>query len=121
MTSLDKPWAAKSPPVASVSPKVLNFGNQKQQTTSAPQTVTLSNTGTAPLSIGSIAISGTNAGDFARTTTCGASLAAGANCTISVTFKPTHKGARSATLTIIDNSNAVANSAQNVSLSGTGQ
>jgi FtsP/CotA-like multicopper oxidase with cupredoxin domain len=108
-------------PVATVSSTSLSFGNQKQQTTSAPQTVTLSNTGTAPLTISSIAIGGTNAGDFARTTTCGANLAAGAKCTISVTFKPTKKGARSATLTITDNSNAVANSTQNVSLSGTGQ
>jgi hypothetical protein len=107
-------------PVAVVSPTSLNFGNQKQQTTSAPQTVTLSNTGTAPLTINGTAIGGTNAGDFKQTTTCGASLAAGAKCTISVTFKPTKKGTRTATLTVTDNSNAVANSKQNVSLSGTG-
>ena len=108
-------------PVASVSPTLLNFGNQKQQTTSAAQTVTLSNTGTATLTISSIAIGGPNAGDFSRTTTCGATLAAGSNCTISVKFKPTKKGARTATLTITDNSNAVATSQQNVSLNGTGQ
>lgn len=108
-------------PVAVVSPASLNFGNQKQQTTSAPQTVTLSNTGTAPLTISSIVIGGANAGDFARTTTCGASLAAGTNCTINVTFKPTKKGTRTGTLTITDNSNAISNSTQNVSLTGTGQ
>lgn len=108
-------------PVASVSPTSLNFGNQKQQTTSAPQPVTLSNTGTAPLTMSSIAIGGTNASDFKQTNNCGASLAAGANCTISVTFKPTKKGARSATLTITDNSNANAGSQQNVTVGGTGQ
>jgi FtsP/CotA-like multicopper oxidase with cupredoxin domain len=108
-------------PIAVVSPTSLNFGNQKQQSTSAPKLVTLSNTGLAPLTINSIAIGGTNAGDFARTTTCGATLAAGANCTISVTFRPTKKGTRTATLTVTDNSNAVANSKQNVSLTGTGQ
>ena len=107
--------------MAVVSPTSLNFGNQKQQTTSAPQTVTLSNVGTAPLTINSIAIGGTNAGDFARTTTCGATLVNGSSCSISVTFRPTKKGTRVATLTITDNSNAVANSKQNVSLTGTGQ
>jgi FtsP/CotA-like multicopper oxidase with cupredoxin domain len=108
-------------PVAVVSTTSLAFGNQKQQTTSAPKFVTLSNTGTAPLTITSIAIGGTNAGDFKQTNTCGGSLAAGGNCTISVTFKPTKKGTRTATLTVTDNSNAVANSQQNVSLVGTGQ
>jgi len=108
-------------PVAVVSPTSLNFGNQKQQTTSAAQTVTLSNTGTAQLTINNIAIGGTNAGDFSRTTTCGVTLAAGSNCAISVKFKPTKKGSRTATLTVTDNSNAVANSQQRVSLSGTGQ
>jgi len=108
-------------PVAVLSPTSLNFGNQKQQTTSAAQTVTLSNTGTAQLTINSIAIGGTNAGDFSRTTTCGATLAAGSNCTVSVKFKPTKKGTRTATLTVTDNSNAVSNSTQFVSLSGTGQ
>ena len=108
-------------PVAVVSPTSLNFGNQKQNTTSAPQTVTLSNTGTAPLTISSILLGGTNAGDFSRTTTCGATLAAGANCTISVTFRPGKKGTRTATLTITDNSNAVPNSRQTVSLTGNGQ
>ena len=108
-------------PVAVVSPTSLAFGNQKQQTTSAPKTVTLSNTGTAPLTINSILIGGTNSGDFARTTTCGATLPAGANCSINVTFRPTKKGGRAATLTVTDNSNAVANSKQQVSLTGTGQ
>jgi FtsP/CotA-like multicopper oxidase with cupredoxin domain len=109
-------------PVAVVSPTSLAFGNQKQQKTSTPLTVTLSNTGTAPLTINSIVIGGTNAGDFAiSSNTCGASLAAGSNCTLNVTFRPAKKGARSATLTFTDNSNAIANSTQNVALSGTGQ
>src|SRR2546427_6403589 len=47
------------------------------------------NTGTTPVSITSIAITGANPGDFGQTNNCGASVAVGANCTINVTFTPT--------------------------------
>jgi hypothetical protein len=86
-------------------------------TTSAAQSVTLSNTGNAALNISSIAISGTNAGDFALTNTCGSGLAAGANHGISVTFTPAATGTRSASLAITDNASG---SPQTVSLSGMG-
>ena len=98
----------------------LNFGNQLIGTTSAAQTITLSNTGTAALTITSIAITGTNSGDFAETNTCPASnatLATGANCTISVTFKPTATGNRTGSVSITDNA---AGSPQSVALTGTG-
>jgi alpha-tubulin suppressor-like RCC1 family protein len=68
-------------------------------TTSAAQNVTLTNSGTATLNISDIAISG----DFAKSTTCGATLAAGANCTISVTFTATTGGARTGALSISSN------------------
>jgi hypothetical protein len=48
-------------------------------TTSNVQMVSLSNTGTATLTIASITITGANAGDFAQTNACGGSVAAGAN------------------------------------------
>jgi trimeric autotransporter adhesin len=73
--------------------------------------------GTATLTITGIAITGTNAGDFAQTHTCGSSLAAGASCTINVTFKPTAIGSRSAALSVTDNATG---SPQHVPLSGTG-
>jgi hypothetical protein len=76
----------------------LSFSNQGIGITSAPQTVTLTNIGNAPLTISSVAVSG----DFAETNTCGASVAAGANCDISVTFTPTATGTRTGTLTITD-------------------
>jgi len=98
----------------------LNFGNEPVGSTSAAQTITLSNTGTGPLTILSIAVTGPNSGDFAETNTCPASnstLAAGANCTISVTFKPTSTGSRTGSVSIADNA---AGSPQSVSLSGTG-
>ena len=59
-------------PVASLSPSSLTFASQAVGTTSAAQTVTLNNTGNAALTITSIALTGTNASDFAQTNTCGA-------------------------------------------------
>src|SRR5207253_2732975 len=87
-------------------PTSLTFSTQAIGTTSVAKSVTLKNTGTTSLTINSIAITGTNAGDFAQTHTCGISLAAGASCSISVTFKPTSSGTRTAALSITDNAAA---------------
>src|SRR5207237_5966759 len=90
-------------PAVSLSPSSLNFSNQNVNTTSSAQTVTLKNSGTGALTISSIALSGTNAGDFAQTNTCpsgSSTLAPGASCTISVTFTPTAPGSGSARLPI---------------------
>jgi hypothetical protein len=84
--------------------------------TSVSQSVTLTNSGGAALSVTSIALTGTNSGDFAQTNTCGSSVAAGANCNISVTFKPTASGSRTATVIITDSS---AGSPHTVALTGT--
>jgi hypothetical protein len=104
-------------PVAGLSPTSLKFASQTLNTTSAAQTITLTNTGNAALAISGITVTGTNAGDFAQTNACPASLAANANCAINVTFKPTATGARSASVSIADNA---AGSPQLVSLAGTG-
>ncbi|HEY6185329.1 MAG TPA: choice-of-anchor D domain-containing protein, partial [Terriglobales bacterium] len=104
-------------PVVSLSTTNLSFGNQALGVASAPQNVTLTNTGNAPLSITGIAIAGSNPGDFAQTNDCGTSVAVGASCTLSVTFTPTGSGSRSATLDITDNAGG---SPQHVSLTGTG-
>jgi len=82
-------------------PAGLVFSAQSLGTPSAPQTVTVTNGDTAQ-TISSIAISGTNASDFAETTTCGASLAIGSNCTITVTFTPSGEGVRKAMVTVVD-------------------
>jgi hypothetical protein len=87
-------------PVGSLSPSGLNFGNQALNTSSAAQTVTLSNTGTDPLSISGISVSG----DFTESNTCPATLAAGSSCTIQVTFHPTATGTRSGNLSVSSNS-----------------
>jgi hypothetical protein len=78
---------------------------------------TLLNNGSALLSISSIGITGTNPGDFSQTNNCGVSLAAGNDCTIVVTFKPTVVGARSASVSVTDNAGG---SPQSISLTGTG-
>lgn len=86
-------------------------------TSSPTQSVTLSNTGSASLTISSVTVGGTNPADFAQTNTCGSGVAAGGNCTINVTFKPTATGSRSASLYISDDASG---SPQTLALSGTG-
>jgi hypothetical protein len=109
-----------SVPGVGLSPASLTFGGQLLTTTSTAQTVTLTNTGTGALTVNSIAASGDFAETSAGTSACPvspATLAAGANCTISVTFAPTAVGARTGTLTITDNAGG---SPHTVPLSGTG-
>jgi hypothetical protein len=112
-------------PVAGVAPATLTFATRATATTSAAQTVTLSNTGNKVLTIASIAIVGTNPGDFARSggscPTAAGTLNAGASCTIGVTFTPAAVAARTATLRVTDDSANTAGSTQNVTLNGTGR
>lgn len=107
-------------PQASVSPAALSF-TQTVNTTSAAQTVTLSNPGTAPLTIGTLAVSGAQAAEFqiasGGTCTAGASVAASGSCTVRITFAPTATGARSASLAITHDASG---SPTSVSLAGTG-
>ncbi len=86
-------------PVA-VSPASLAFGDQKVGTTSGSKTVTLTNDSGAILTISSIVASG----DFTATSSgkksCGATVAAGAKCTFSVTFTPNVTGAITGAVTV---------------------
>jgi len=97
-----------------LNPAGLVFPAQSLNTTSASQTVTLTN-GDSAQTISGIAISGVNAADYTETTTCGSSLAVGATCTITVTFTPSASGLRKASLTITD---SAPGSPQVVNLSG---
>ena len=97
-----------------LSTALLAFGNQTINTTSAPLTVTLTNNGSKATAITSIA---SNLTVYTQTNNCGTSLAAGASCTVTVTFKPIAQGTFTGTLTFID---ADATSPQVVSLTGTG-
>jgi hypothetical protein len=112
---------ASSGPMAQLSPSTVNFGSVGVGQSSSPQTVSLMNTGSQPLVFSSLAIGGTNLGDFAATPTSSCqpptTLPAKAACSISVVFTPTVTGVRQATLTVGDN--AVGGS-QSAVLSGTG-
>jgi trimeric autotransporter adhesin len=103
-------------PQATYSPKSVSFGTDSVGTTTQ-SSVTLTNTGATPLTISSISIKGTNPGDFS-VSSCPATLAANASCTFSVNFKPTAKGARSAYVYVVDNTQS---GSQQVALSGTGK
>jgi HYDIN/CFA65/VesB-like, Ig-like domain/Cep192 domain 4/Galactose oxidase, central domain len=109
-----------STPAVSLSPTSLSFPSQTDGTTSAPQSITLTNTGNAALTINSIGTTGANGTDFAEASTCPispATLAAGTNCAVSVTFKPSITGTETAALSISDNATG---SPQSVTLAGTG-
>jgi hypothetical protein len=101
----------------SLSKARLTFADQLIGTTSPAHMFAVKNTGGVPLNFSSIAITGTNATDFAATDTCKSSVPPGGHCTVCVTFKPTAEGTRSGTVTITDNA---ANSPQTVALTGTG-
>ena len=108
-----------APAPVSFSPTSLTFSPQDMGLTSAPQTVTVTNTGTANLTFSPVTIGGTNASDFAKSAdTCsGATVTPTKTCTVSVTFTPSATGSRSASLNFTDNA---LNSPQTVSLSGRG-
>ncbi|MGB8782805.1 MAG: choice-of-anchor D domain-containing protein [Terriglobales bacterium] len=105
------------PPTMSLAPAGLNFGVSVIGTGTAPQVETLTNTGSSDLAISGVTIGGTNAADFTFSNTCGASLAAGEHCNLSVTFTPSQLGQRSASLTVTDGG---VGSPQMLSLSGMG-
>ena len=101
-------------PRVTLSTTSLGFGNQVIDTTSAAKTVTVANTGSVTLDISST----TASANFAISAkTCGATLAVGKNCKVSVTFTPTVLGKVTGTLTLTDNA---PNSPQALPLSGTG-
>ena len=100
--------------VVSLAPASLAFSGESVGAQSAPQTVTLTNSGSGPLTISGIAVTGAG---FAETNTCGSSVAAGSTCSISATYTPAVSGTASGSLSVSDNATG---SPQTVSLSGTG-
>jgi len=104
-------------PAITLSPGSLVFSSRLVGSSSPSLTISMSNSGNATLNIASIAITGSNAGDFSQTNTCGQTLAPSASCTISVIFKPTASGQRTAGVAITSDARG---SVPVVTLSGTG-
>src|SRR5207248_1749825 len=104
-------------PAVGLAPTSLGFGNQPLATISASVTVTLTNTGTAALTITSFSASGDVPAarpSVPARRSSDLTLAAGANCSINVTFTPTASSIRTGTLLVTDNASG---SPQTVALS----
>jgi hypothetical protein len=100
-------------PTVSVSPPSLTFGSQGVGTSSAPQSVTVTNTGTVAVTIPQPVVSG----DFSVTGSACNTVSPNNTCIFDVTFTPTAVGTRNGTLTFTD---SASNSPQTVGLTGTG-
>ena len=107
-----------NPPLASVSPTSINFGNVVVATESPIQTITINNTGSSTLHINSLQLRG-DPNFFNVTNDCvgGAGIAPGGTCSAQMVFFPQTAGSSAATLTI---GSDAANGPFSVSLSGVG-
>jgi hypothetical protein len=101
-----------------LSPTSLTFATEALGSTSAAQTVTLTNNSGATLTVSSIMASG----DFAATPSgaapCSATIAAGTTCTFAVTFTPNIKGSITGAATVNESAGL---SPVVIKLTGTGQ
>jgi putative Ig domain-containing protein/centrosomal CEP192-like protein len=104
-------------PAVTFTPTTLTFAAQAIGTTSAPQSITVTNSGSASLFINSAAVPNTL--DFTEVSDgcSGLTLAPGSTCSVAITFSPTASGTRSAAFTLTDNAS---NSPQSVPITGTG-
>ncbi len=109
--------AAPAQPIARVSPVSIDFGSQQSGTASGSQSFTISNVGSGAMTISSISIQGSDGTSFSQTSTCGGTLAAAASCAVSVVFRPTSAGPKSASVRVVNNATS---SPETVNLSGTG-
>jgi len=104
-------------PGASLSSKTLAFPTTPVGQTSAPLIGKLKNTGLADLPINSVSLGGADPQDFTITgNTCVTVVAPHLSCSVTVTFTPTKKGARKATVEI-----STGLGARNIKLTGTGE
>ena len=106
-------------PAFTLSAASVDFGSQVVGAASAAQTETITNSGTADLTISTVKVGGANPSDFAisKDTCAGATVAPSGTCSVGVTFTPEVGGARNGTLTFTDNATG---SPHSVSLSGSG-
>jgi len=109
----------QAPAALSLSPGIVTFSGAAIGAVSAAQTITVSNPGGLGLSGLSLYLSGAASADFAiASTSCGATLAAGASCSAAVTFKPSVAGGRQGFLTASSTTQGVSSAVAD--LNGTG-
>ncbi|MGQ0570722.1 MAG: choice-of-anchor D domain-containing protein [Armatimonadota bacterium] len=91
--------------ILALSPERLDFGEVRIGEASQPRTMTVTNTGTAPLQIRSIAFGGAHGSDYAkRADGCtGTTVLPGGTCRLTITFRPRGVGVRQAILTFESN------------------
>ena len=114
IASFSFPSCTSNPPVT-LSPSGLYFGTQSVGSTSAAQSVTLTNRQNVALNVSDVSATG----DFAETDNCVSSspIAPGGTCNIHVTFTPTISGTRNGQVTVSDDA---ASGSQVVNATGTG-
>jgi cytochrome c553 len=97
----------------------VNFGALMLNTASATQSITVANTGQAPLSFSSIALGGANDAFFSLGGTCATAtpLAPSDGCILTVQARPTAAGAFTANISLVSNA---ANGTATIGLSGSG-
>lgn len=87
-------------PAAALNPALISFPAQAVGTSSTPQSVTIFDMGSAPLTVSNATVTG----DFSIQNNCTTVSPAGGTCTIDVTFSPMSTATENGTLTITDNS-----------------
>jgi hypothetical protein len=108
-------------PVVAIAPRAITFPSQIAGTSSAAQSVQISNQGDINLVVASATLGGANAADFQLTNSCTAALPPGNFnnvCQVAIMFSPAASatGNRTATLTFVDNA---ADSPQSIPITGT--
>ncbi|MGH8243489.1 MAG: sulfatase-like hydrolase/transferase [Steroidobacteraceae bacterium] len=104
-------------PGFSLLPTSVAFGSQALNLVSDARVVTLRNTGESTLSISSIALTGSNPGQFSQSHNCSGTQPSGSTCMISLRFRPTGTGTKTAALKVVAANGA---GTKQVALSGTG-
>lgn len=93
---------ANGPKLVTSTPR-LAFEEQAVGSSSAAKTIKVTNQGNAALSFSKITLAGPDSTQFAQTNTCTAAIAPGAECNISVVYKPTVEGPKLAVLSLEGN------------------
>jgi len=88
-------------PLATFSSETVDFGVRPIGESSVA-VINLTNTGTSPLTLRSLAITEGNTSDFSLIQNCPSTLSAGANCSLKLTFRPIAPGPRKALISVSD-------------------